>query len=190
MRVFISWSGERSKAIAAALNEWLPDTIQDLETWMSAHDIEAGQRWGVELTSSLETTKFGILCLTPENLTAPWLLFEAGAMAKAVAETDIRVVPYCLDLVPTDIPYPLAQFQGVAADEDGTLELLTSLSAAREQTLPSDRLNRFFGRSSGDSLRNGHRPDLTTRRRSAVLLRRGQDRIGWLGHADCGTGPR
>ena len=44
MKVFISWSGERSKQMAAALKEWLPTAIQYLEPWMSDTDIHAGDR--------------------------------------------------------------------------------------------------------------------------------------------------
>src|SRR5258707_599889 len=42
MRVFLSWSGERSAAVAAAFPEWLPNVIQAVQPWMSASDIEQG----------------------------------------------------------------------------------------------------------------------------------------------------
>src|SRR4051812_6219646 len=84
LKVFISWSGERSKAVAEALKEWLPVIFQDLDAWVSSHDIKAGERWESEIGGQLETTDLGILCLTGDNLTAPWLLFEAGSLAKSV----------------------------------------------------------------------------------------------------------
>lgn len=122
----------------------LPEAIQDLETWMSEHDIAAGARWGHELTSQLADNRIGIICLTPENLVAPWLLFEAGALAKSITES--RVVPYRLMLSAADVPFPLAQFQGVDADESGTLKLLASLNLVREHPMPDDRLERVFSR--------------------------------------------
>ena len=84
MRVFLSWSGERSKSLALALKTWLPDVVQRLDPWISAKDIDRGTRWGVELSRELEKTDIGIVCLTPENVTAPWILFESGALSKAL----------------------------------------------------------------------------------------------------------
>lgn len=82
MKVFISWSGERAKAVARALHEWLPTVIQSLEPWMSDQDISSGQRWNSEISNQLAESNYGIICITPENQIAPWLNFEAGAVAK------------------------------------------------------------------------------------------------------------
>lgn len=146
MKVFISWSGERSKAMATQLRRWLPDVIQTIQPWMSEIDIEAGARWGRVVEAQLSETKFGILCLTRENLTAPWLLFEAGALAKTIADT--FVCPYLLDIAPADIPAgPLNQFQAKRSDRDGTAELLQSINTAmRPAALPDDTLRRAFDR--------------------------------------------
>jgi hypothetical protein len=67
MKVFLSQSGERSKIIALALRQWLPDVIQSLEPWVSSEDIDAGVRWNNEVTKELSETRFGIICLTREN---------------------------------------------------------------------------------------------------------------------------
>lgn len=130
--------------VAKALAELLPDVVQDLKAWMSAHDIGAGARWGHELHQQLESSNFGILCLTPENITAPWLLYEAGSLAKSVS--DSRVVPFRLRLSATDVPFPLAQFQGVDADEVGTKRLVESLNGGLKQPMEQDRLARVFQR--------------------------------------------
>ena len=142
MKVFVSWSGNRSKVVAASLSKWLPDVFQDLTIWMSAHNIDAGQRWGRELDEQLASTSFGILCLTPENISSAWLLFEAGALSKMIGEA--KVVPYLFQLLTTDVPYPLAQFQGVEATSEGTLDLLRSINSSLERALPPDRLERLF----------------------------------------------
>lgn len=45
MKVFISWSGKRSKAMANALKEWIPLIVQHAEPFVSDKDISAGDRW-------------------------------------------------------------------------------------------------------------------------------------------------
>jgi hypothetical protein len=82
--VFISWSGDRSKHVALALRDWLPMVLQAAKAFMSATDIVKGSRGLVELAGTLEVVKVGIICLTPENLSAPWLLFESGALSKTL----------------------------------------------------------------------------------------------------------
>ena len=80
MRIFISRSGTKSLGVAIALHSWFPFVINALRPWMSSEDIDKGQRWGLRLSEQLENTKVGIICLTRENLKAPWILFEAGAL--------------------------------------------------------------------------------------------------------------
>ena len=128
MRVFISWSGEQSKLVAEALREWLQYVVQAAEPWTSSADVEPGQRWHRELTDKLEHTRFGIICVTCKNLQKPWLLYEAGALSKSV--DGARVVPYLLDVEPTSLIGPLAHFQCIKADRDGTLKLVRSMNAA------------------------------------------------------------
>jgi TIR domain len=93
MSGFISWSGKRSKDIALELRRWLPNVLQAADVWMSDVDIEVGMRGIHEIFTHLEKAKVGIICLTPENSNAPWLLFEAGALSKQVVEKS-RVCPY------------------------------------------------------------------------------------------------
>jgi hypothetical protein len=102
--VFLSWSGERSKLVARALRDWIPLVIDEVKPWFSGRDIPAGQRWTSEVGTRLEETNFGILCLTRENLQAPWLL-----LSKAVEEG--AVCPYLLDVEVSEITGPLSQFQ-------------------------------------------------------------------------------
>jgi hypothetical protein len=146
MKIFISWSGQRSKAVALELHQWLRDVIQTLEPWMSAVDIEAGARWSVDVAAKLQETKFGIICVTKENLSAPWLLFEAGALAKTLSDT--FVCPYLIGLEPSDIPGgPLTQFQAKRSNKKETWELLCSINnAMKEEKLPQEQLTRYFER--------------------------------------------
>jgi formylglycine-generating enzyme required for sulfatase activity len=123
-----------------------------ISPWVSSEDIEPGSRWNVEVTQSLDATSVGILCLTPENLTAPWVLFEAGALAKAVEGRTGCVVPFLLPGVAmSDLPSPFAQFQAVpSSDRDAVFRMLRHfndrLAANHEVPLETDRLDRVFSR--------------------------------------------
>jgi hypothetical protein len=143
VNVFLSWSGPRSRAVASALHDWLPYVINALRPWMSAVDIESGQRWNAQIASQLAESAVGILCLTKENTAAPWLLFEAGALSKAL--DNAFVCPYLLNHAPSAISGPLAQFQAVMADKAGTKRLLQTLNRALGSGGLSDaRLERGF----------------------------------------------
>jgi len=142
MRIFISWSGHRSRAAAVALKRWIPDTIQQVETWMSEHDIDAGSRWCSELVRTLEECNVGIICLTPENQDSPWLLFEAGCLAKSGNVS--RVVPYLHGLSPSDVRFPLAQFQAIESTKAGTFKLMQVINGSAALNIENDRLERLF----------------------------------------------
>lgn len=131
MKVFISWSGERSKLLAVALREWLRPILQSVEVWMSEADIDAGDRWGQEVARELSSCNFGIICVTPENLQASWLLFEAGALAKSLEGS--KVIPLLFELELRDISGPLAQFQAKKFDRSGLSEVANSIN----KTLPT-----------------------------------------------------
>jgi hypothetical protein len=135
MKVFISWSGERSKAVAEALRYWLPKVIQNLEPWLSAADMEKGTRWRSEIASQLEQSDIGIICLTPENLAKPWVLFEAGALSKK--QQDAYVCTFLYELNPADVKEPLAQFQATKATEEDIRGLIKTINSA----LPQSRLS-------------------------------------------------
>jgi hypothetical protein len=142
MKVFISWSGERSQLLAQALHEWLPMVLHYTEPWLSHSDIEAGERWANVVAKELETTKFGIICVTRENIGSPWILFEAGALAKSMLEG--RVIPLLLDIEFKDITGPLAQFQAKKVEKVGLRDVINSINQISEIKLPEARLTAQF----------------------------------------------
>jgi hypothetical protein len=142
VKVFISWSGDLSKQVASRLHEWLRSVFVDVDPWISNRDILPGSRWASDLGAELSEAKFGILCLTTDNLRNPWLLFEAGAISKHLADT--RLVPYRFGIHDVDVEPPLSQFQSVSADEAGTLDLVRSINAARDRPIESSRLEKIF----------------------------------------------
>jgi TIR domain len=81
MDVLISWSGRQSRSVAEALRVWLPKVIPSLKPWISTQDIDKGSRWFNEIQKYLGNAKGCIVCLTPENVTSPWIYRETGAIA-------------------------------------------------------------------------------------------------------------
>lgn len=142
MKVFISWSDIRSHALADALHDWIPLVLHYAEPWLSQADIEAGQRWAEQIAKELETSNFGIICVTRENVGAPWVLFEAGALAKSLQGS--RVIPLLLDLEFRDITGPLAQFQAKKTDQAGMFEVIQSLNQAAPHAVQEERVKQLF----------------------------------------------
>ena len=143
MKVFISWSGERSQALAQGLKNWVPLVLHYVEPWLSEADIAAGERWAQEVSKELEASNFGIICVTPENVGAPWVLFEAGALAKSMQGS--RVIPLLFNLEFSDITGPLAQFQAKKVERNGLGEVVLSINhAAGSDAIPEERAKQLF----------------------------------------------
>jgi hypothetical protein len=128
MKIFISWSGQRSGAIAAALNEFLPVINNAFDPWFSPLSIDKGSRSTGEIGDALASAKAGIICLTPSNLTEPWILYEAGGIAKTVEKP--LACTLLIDLKPTDVERPLGDFQHTKLDEKELLQLAQTLNKA------------------------------------------------------------
>jgi hypothetical protein len=148
MKVFISWSGERSEAVAKSLREWFPLVLHYVDPWLSQSDIQAGDRWSIEVAKKLENCNFGVLCVTRQNLNSPWILFEAGALAKSME--DGRVIPLLLDIDFKEVSGPLAQFQAKKVEQTGIWELISSLNKAAENPIPEPQLTKLFSALWGD----------------------------------------
>ncbi len=145
MKVFISWAKDRSKSTAEVLSLWLPQVIQAVEPWVSSSDIEKGKRWSPEISENLEKTRVGIICLNRENLNEPWILFEAGAMAKT---KDAYVCTFLLDVSPANVQQPLGQFQHTRYEKEDFRKLVhtinTSLEKCGEKALKKEILDGIF----------------------------------------------
>jgi hypothetical protein len=130
MRIFISQSKPRSLAVAQALRKWIPQVIQAAdEVWVSQEDIGKGTSWDEEVAGILEVSDFGIVCITPENKTEPWLLYEAGALSKHRKTS--TVCTFLFDIKPVDVQSPLSKFQHtMAADKDDVFKMMQSINAA------------------------------------------------------------
>jgi hypothetical protein len=150
IKVFISWSGARSKRLALELQSWLQQVIQFIRPWMSDTDIHIGDRWATSIGESLADHVIGIICVTPENKNAPWLIYEAGALSKTVGESS--VCPLLLQMNPIDLQgSPLSQFQAATTKREDILKLLHSLNnKLGEDKLSDDVLVKSFNKNWND----------------------------------------
>ena len=145
MKIYFAWSGNRSWEIATALGKLINKVIQAAEPWISS-DIDKGTRWQEEIGNHLEEAKVGIVCLTPENLTAPWIHFEAGAISKIKGS---HPCTFLLHLGTSDVKPPLSQFQHTIAEKSDIKKLLYTINKlidqAGERALPEKDLDGKHG---------------------------------------------
>lgn len=132
MKVFISWSGTTSHRVGLVFREWLPSVIQSLEPYVSSEDIDKGARWSTDIAKELEDSTFGILCVTKDNLHAPWLSFEAGALSKTMDKS--FVTPFLFDIKRAEVNGPILQFQSTIFDKEDVKKLLNTLNKACGET--------------------------------------------------------
>lgn len=142
MKVFISWSGDKSKKVAELVDEWLQCTIQSSQPWLSSRSIDRGALWFSEITTELADTTIGIICLTKENKDKPWILFESGALAKGLNSS--RVCTFLIDLEPADLENPLAQFNHTIYTKHSLQQLLNTINSLSEIPLKPSILEKVF----------------------------------------------
>jgi hypothetical protein len=153
MKVFISWSGELSHKVAELLGSWIPDVLSGVSIWLSSEDLEKGSIWFGDLSQKLEENSFGILCLTRENQSAPWVLFEAGALSKGLSSS--RVCPILVDIDTTDLMRgPLTHFNATKPTKDDMLKLVKTINSHTTEMAgkppADDKVRKHFDKWWGD----------------------------------------
>ena len=143
MKVFLSWSDTTSHKVALTLRDWLPSVIQSVVPYVSSEDIDKGARWSTDIAKELEDSAFGILCVTQENLHAPWLTFEAGALSKKLDKA--YVSPFLFNIKRSEINGPILQFQSTIFEKEDIRKLIKTINkACGEEQLKEERLDKTF----------------------------------------------
>jgi len=154
MLVFIGWQGDRSRAIAQALRDWLRKVIQATDPWIST-DLKKGSRWSPEIAERLKQAKAGIFCLTSDNLDSKWMHFEAGAISNIAGPA--RVCTFLMDVKGPDVEGPLTQFQHTTNTKEELFQLAQNINSyvleANEKPLEQEVLRSTFD-SFWDELQN------------------------------------
>src|SRR5262245_28012210 len=93
-RIFVSWSGGLALDVARIVASWL-GYMFNVECFVSKDDIAKGASWPASLSEELATAVCAVVCVTPENLGAPWLHTEIGALTRSFSNDDAsrRVAP-------------------------------------------------------------------------------------------------
>ncbi|HHG3227861.1 TPA: hypothetical protein ACPVYE_004453 [Vibrio parahaemolyticus] len=121
----------------------MPSVIQSIEPYVSSEDIDKGARWSTDIAKELEDSTYGILCVTQENMNAPWLTFEAGALSKTMDKS--LVSPFLFDIKRSEVHGPILQFQSTIFEKEDIRKLVIGLNKASDQeTLTDERLNKAF----------------------------------------------
>ena len=131
MKVFISWSGNRSGEIAEILRDCIPSVLQAVEPFFSREDIGKGLDWFGVISKKLEESQFGIICLSKENFKNPWILFEAGAISKNIEKANVCPILFNIDT--KEVKGPLAQFQLTVFNKIDFMRILNAINIKLDQ---------------------------------------------------------
>jgi hypothetical protein len=172
MKVFLSWSGERARAVGDVFRRWIPSVLQAVRPYYSPDDITKGSRWASEIAKELDASRIGLILITPENQDSAWLNFEAGALAKNLDRS--KVCPLIFgDIEATDLKGPLVQFQAAQFSEAEMKRVIKMINGELgESALAAEVLEGVFGmwwprleEQVAEALENTEEED-TERRRS------------------------
>ncbi len=142
MNIFLSWSKPKSKEIAFEMKTFLEGLFRNQVTiWMSTESISFGSMSMLDINRALKSSDICIALITEENVTAPWIMYETGAIAsnnfsEKSGKSKDAVIPIVFDNVNANTfnGHPLNQFQRLTFKRDTMLKLIVQLN---------DRINAF-----------------------------------------------
>ncbi len=138
MKIFFSWSGQLSKKIAKILKPWIEEDIfpsENIDVFISDEDIQYGAEWYQDVKRNLIECDLAIIFLTPENMNAPWLNFEAGAIA--IGENNSPVIAFLIDVPSQNIKSPLKQYQCLDINNETINKLVCDIKQIGNFKTPS-----------------------------------------------------
>ena len=120
MIIFLSWSGNKSKAAAEAVCAFfkkLYEKFSHLDIYFSPF-VEKGADWNTELENTLAEADLGLLFLTEENCRnpSPWIMYEAGVLSTK------SLLPFRLNVSAADVPGAISRRQSTYFIAKGSQE--------------------------------------------------------------------
>lgn len=121
-KIFISWSKPISKSIAEDIKSFLRQVHQQFDYFLSDENIPHGSFWSKSIGDNLKESVAGIICVTPENISSPWLNFEAEALFRSEKQ---RVYVLLFGVTVRDIESsPLREIQTTDFKKDSMLNMV------------------------------------------------------------------
>ena len=135
MQVYISCSGEASEALGKILRHWIKQFLPGVTPWTVSEDLPPGEDKFRKVREVLGDCHWGIICVTPENVTDQELHFEAGAIAKAFEKA--RVIPLLLHLELSELSRPLSNFRPQKVTKNDIWNIFLGISQVTDNYLTS-----------------------------------------------------
>lgn len=142
MNVFVSWSGCRTRVLAAALGRLLHSLQLGVNAWSSAQGITAGKLWRTELFKQLKRARIGIICVSRYSVKSEWVQFEIGALCTSLP--DEHLFPYLVDIDADAVPDTLKDLQCCRANEEETWQLVGAIHRLVHDSEPDERCRTAF----------------------------------------------
>ncbi|MGI1671034.1 MAG: toll/interleukin-1 receptor domain-containing protein [Neptuniibacter sp.] len=142
MKVFISWSGPKSKEMSIILERWMSLIFPHIQFFIS-DEIEKGSNFLEIILKELNEASLGIFLLTKGNTSSQWIQFEAGAFASK--GDDSKIFPIWLD---PDIDIsdtgPLRFYQGCFVNQKDIKLLIKSINNSLPDPIAEETLIRLY----------------------------------------------
>lgn len=94
------------------------------------------------IAAELQDRDFGIVVLTRDNLSSPWVNFETGALGKSLGVG--KVAPLLLDITRADVEGPIAQFQSTLLTSKVDMRQFVRDLAIHAPDLPEATIDTMF----------------------------------------------
>lgn len=149
MKIFISWSKDKSRRLALATKKLLENTLSNAIEVFFSPDMYKGTCVDNEIHRNLIESEKCIVCITAENFKNPWLMYEAGVVYGAHFNSPGEgvVIPILFEHIPSWsswVDKPLNRYVPIRMDNDSNIskddfkKFITELS-----TLSGSRIRSF-----------------------------------------------
>lgn len=145
MNIFISFSGERSNAVALALKKFISkvfDGSTSPEFFLSSEDIPSGAKWFEEISESIRKCDVAIIVLNTENDASKWMHFESGAIA--FNGKNSSVCPFLMDDWKLEPDNPLLSYQVTRNTRFELSKLLKTINQRGKYGLSNSQFKAIF----------------------------------------------